>query len=247
MTSTLRQFPLVVSLGLAAGGLVAHTALDLVTPWGARLFWPFAPARIAFNWVGDVDPGVWALLAAGLVAGLLWAGRAAACNRTALALVVAYLLAGALSQSLAVAQFTVSLGSIRIRPQRVEAFPEMLRPLEWNVVAWTPDRIFEGQVHALTGLHGRLRAWFRIPVPAPVDGAFARSYMAWARVPLVKPQNGAGTSVALYDLAFMGRSEGMPYVVAMEAGPVPGAPTHAWQGPNIAPPSPDEERELRNP
>jgi len=245
MFSPLKQLPILVAL--AAAGLAVHTGLDLVTPWGARLFWPFDARRIALNWLAEVDPVVWALLGGGLVAGLVWTGRSAGCNRTALALVLAYTLAGAVSQSLAVAQFTVSLGTIRVRPERLEAFPQMLRPLEWNVVGWTPDRYFEGEVHALTGMHGRLRAWFRIPVPAPVDGAFVRSYLDWARAPLVKLQNGAGTSVALYDLAWLGRAEGMPYVVAVTAGPAPGAPVHAWQGPNIAPPSPDEERELRAP
>lgn len=245
MFSSLKQLP--VLLGLAAAGLAAHAGLDVVTPWGARLFWPVETRRIALSWVAEVDPVVWALLGGGLVAGLVWSGRSAACNRTAMGLLLAYLLAGAVSQSLAIAQFTVSLGTIRVRPERLEAFPQLLQPLEWNVVGWTPDRYFEGEVHALTGMHGRLRAWFRIPVPAPVDGEFARSYLAWARAPLVKLQNGAGTSVALYDLAFLGRAEGMPYVVAVTAGPIPGAPAHTWQGPNIAPPLPDEERELRAP
>jgi hypothetical protein len=133
-----------------------------------------------------------------------------------------------------------------VRPQRIEAYPQMMRPLEWNVVAWVPDRIFEGQVHALSGMHGHMLSWFRIPVPPAVDGEFVRAYLDWARAPLVKLQNAAGTSVALYDLAYLGRPEGMPYVVALEAGPVPGSPAHTWQGANIKPPSPDEERELRS-
>ncbi len=236
-----------VLLGLAVAGLAGHAALDVLTPWGVRLLWPADPRRIALGWVAEVDPVVWAILAGGLVLGLVWIGRAAACNRAALGCLAAYALAGSVSQTLAEAQFKLSLGTIRIRPARVAAYPAMLRPLEWNVVGWTADRYFAAEVQALSGMHGRLRSWFRVPVPAPVAGEFASQYAAWALAPLVKPQNAAGTSVALYDLAFLGRAEGMPYVVSLDAGPPGRPPAHAWQAANIAPPAPDEERELRNP
>lgn len=232
---------------LAVLGLLGHAALDVLTPWGARLLWPFDSRRVALGVLAEIDPVTWGILSAGLVAGLVWLGRAVSLNRTALALVAVWAAMGAASQSLAKAQFTVSLGALHVRPDRLEAFPQRMRPLTWNVVGWAGDRYFQGEVHALAGMHGRLRAWFRIPVPSPVDGEFIRGYLGWARVPLVKLQVADGRSVALYDLAFLGRPEGIPYVAAVEAGPPGALPVHAWQGSNIAPPSPDEERELPAP
>jgi len=48
-----------------------HAALDSLTSYGTQLFWPFANARVAVDWIGIVDP-VYSLP---LLAGVIWTAR----------------------------------------------------------------------------------------------------------------------------------------------------------------------------
>lgn len=52
-------------------GYATHGLLDACTAYGTLLLWPFTNARVAFDWIGIVDPVYTALL----LAGLIWSVR----------------------------------------------------------------------------------------------------------------------------------------------------------------------------
>jgi inner membrane protein len=230
--------------GCAAAGVFLHTGMDVFNSWGVRLLAPFSDSRFGNSWVGIVDPWIWGLLAAGLATGFLKSSWSPAANRTALALLVPWAVFCGLSHGLAVAHFREALARIRVRPERIEAYSQVLTPLQWNVVAATSDRFYQGDVHALAGLKGRLRVYFRTPIPDALAGPFTRSYLLWAGAPIVRPlaaEQGGG--FALVDLRFLNRAGGIPFVARLAPDSL-GRPEHAWLGWHLGSPVPDQEFEL---
>lgn len=230
--------------GLAALGVFLHTGMDLFNSWGVRLLAPFSEVRWGNGWIPIVDPWIWGILLTGLGLGFLRPGWSVRANRIALALLVPWAVFCGASHGLAVAHFREALGRVRVRPERIEAYAQPMTPLHWNVVGWTPDRFYQGDVHALAGLKGRLRVYFRNPVPDMLAGPFTRSYFLWAGAPIVRPlaaEQGGG--YALVDLRFLNRARGIPFVVRIVPDTL-GRPTHAWLGWHLGSPVPDQEFEL---
>ena len=231
-------------IGLSLCGVFLHTGLDLLTSSGVRLLAPFSDARFGNGWLADTDPWIWGLLGAGLLAGFLRSAWGPAANRTALGLLVPYVLFCGASQGLGVAHFREALVRLHVRPDRVDAYAQFLDPLRWNVVARTPDRYYQGDVHALAGLKGRVRVFFRTEIPDSLRGPFTREYLQWASAPLVRPLAvGQGGGLALVDLRFLGRAGGMPYVARVGPDAL-GGPSHSWLPWQLTAPVPDQEYEL---
>lgn len=244
LVSPVKHFaPLV---GLALLGLASHVLMDLATSWGTMIFSPLSERRYAWRWVAIVDPWVWGLPALGLVAGLCFKAWSVRVNRIMLGVLAGYYLLCSGSQGLAESHFQQILNRLRISVERIEAFPQFQNPFRWNVIGWTSDRYYQGYVHALDGLQGRLRVYFRAGVPVARQGPFVKAYQHWAAAPLVRPliSNRQG-ALALCDLRFMGRIEGLPFVVELGRDES-GQAFHRWldRAENIQPPGADQEFEL---
>jgi inner membrane protein len=72
------------ALVLAEVGALSHMALDLPTAWGTIALYPWSNARLSLDWVFIIDPVLWVIFAAGLLAGWRRVGhrpRAAAISR----------------------------------------------------------------------------------------------------------------------------------------------------------------------
>lgn len=82
-----RQVLLAATIGYAT-----HAPLDMFTSYGTQLFWPFSNARVAFDWIGIVDPIYSIMLLIGVA--LTARSRAPRPARTALLLTTAYILFG---------------------------------------------------------------------------------------------------------------------------------------------------------
>ena len=234
-----------VLFGLSLLGQASNTVMDLVNAWGTMVLWPFSRRWFALSWVGIADPFVWAILAGGLALGALRGESRAWINRAALALVAVYCFACGAAKEMGIAHFREALARVRTDPQRIESYPQLFAPLRWNVIGFLPDRYYQGYVHSLGGLEGRLCVFLGSPVPPAVASGFAESFERWAAAPLVRPfAGGKAGEVAICDLRFLGRREGMPFVVKLYLNTA-GKPDRQWLGWQIAPPAADQEFELR--
>ena len=252
--TSMKGLPAAFGLSMLAIGL--HLLLDVTTPWGTTVFWPLAGARYALDWVATTDVFVWGMLAAGAAAAWALPRWEAGVSRLSLALVAGYVLFCAMGHGSAVEYFRESLGRVRIRPSNIEAFPGFPGPLTWNVVATTQDRYWQGRVHSLLGLKGRMAMYLRHPVPAALDSPAVRAYMKWARLPLLTFHSSGLDEASLCDLRFLGGAGRLPFVATLHRAVLPGAPVRPagqavgvpgrfeWAEDDIPPPAPDMEFEL---
>ncbi len=229
--------------GLALLGQASHVLMDLANAWGTMIFWPFSGSRYALGWVAIIDPWMWGLLAAGLVAGMGTKVWSVTINRVTLGLLAGYYLFCGANQVTAKAYFRKALAQLQIRVERVEAFPQFQNPFRWNVIGWAPDRYYQGYVHALDGLQGRVRIFFMRQIPPSLESPFVKEYRRWAGAPLLRHlANDPEGAPALCDLRFLGREEGLPFVVRLSREGA-GQPRHRWVG-RRAPPAANQEFEL---
>ncbi len=154
-------------------------------------------------------------------------------------------------------RFSDSLLRLGVRPAAITAFPGSPGPLLWNVVARFASRdeshpggYYQGDVHMLLGLRGRLRVYLDQPIPARVDAAFVEAYRRWAAAPVLRfvARDGRGATpgmpeAALYDLRFMGHPGGIPYVVRLGVTRS-GGPEREWMPGRLWAPEADQEIEL---
>jgi membrane-bound metal-dependent hydrolase YbcI (DUF457 family) len=241
---------------LALAALTVHVMMDVLTPWGTMVGWPFSAERYALDWVATTDAVMWGILAAAAVGGWALGRRGVAASRALLALGAAYILFCAMGHGSAVEYFRESLARVRVRPSEILAFPNFGGPLTWNAVARTPDRYWQGRVHSLVGLKGRLAMYLRTPLPPGLDSPTARSFMEWARLPLATFHSSDLTEASLCDLRFLGTTGGMPFTARLSRSALPGVPSPApgrpaappgrfeWSDGAIAAPAPDMEFEM---
>lgn len=80
-------------IGAATLGYTTHGLLDSFTSYGTQLLWPFSDRRVAWDWMGIIDP----LFTVILLVGAIWTlkTKRARAARLALLLAVAYLSFGA--------------------------------------------------------------------------------------------------------------------------------------------------------
>lgn len=69
MRAKYRHIPWKVLFGLSAVGLLLHDLFDLVNSFGVVILWPFTRARFELASIFIIDPWIWALMLAPLVAG----------------------------------------------------------------------------------------------------------------------------------------------------------------------------------
>jgi membrane-bound metal-dependent hydrolase YbcI (DUF457 family) len=230
--------------GLALAGTALHGLLDLLDATGFRPFAPFMDTAWRRGWLPPFDPWLWAMLGTGLVAGWIMPAWGVASARTALVVAGLYTLLCGGYHALAKAHLKESLTRIGVRAERLEAYARVLSPLTWTTVGWLGDRYYVAEIHALRGLEGRVKTYLRHPVPDRLRGPFVARYERWAHAPLVRPlDDSQGGGLAILDLRFLGRPDGLPYVARL--GETAGGETrHAWLTRSLAPPIPDEEYEL---
>ena len=236
------RFTVLASLALLAQAI--HVLMDLSGAGGVGLLEPFSPERFGLSWTPAVDPIGWSILAIGLAVGILAGTRGPVVNGFALGALLAYYLACGSGHAMAIAQFREAMTWLRVDPGRAAAFPQPGGPLRWSVVGTEDDRYYHAYVHALKGLHGRIRVFFRQPLPPALDGEFAARYRDWAAAPLVRPFAAAERgSYAVCDLRFLGTRKLMPGVARLYPG-IAGEPVREWLPEKVTPPEPDQEYEL---
>lgn len=244
--SPLKKFQTLLLLSLA--GMAVHLVLDILTSWGIPPFAPFSGRRLRLCWVADFDLWLWAIPATGIGLSLLIRSWTVAINRAGLAALAGYILFCGMGNATAKVRFRETLARLGVRPVRLTAFATHKSPARWNVVAWLPRGYYQGDVHMMRGLKGRIRLFFEREAPPWADAVFIERYREWAAAPLTRLVTGKGEAaehgpaVALYDLRFAGDPRGVPHVVRLDRTG-PGAARREWF-PLTAPPSADQEFEL---
>ncbi len=240
------EIPFRLLLGFSLAATLVHIAMDLAGATGTAILAPFSWHRYSLNWVATIDPWSWGILAIGLAAGLVVSRSAVAMNRGAMVFLLVYFLLCGASHSIALTQFREILVRLGVKPERVVAFPQAMNPLRWNAIGFVPGRYYQGYVNSLGGMDGRLRAFFHNQVPESVakDGFVAR-YKHWAAAPLVRAFDDSANpgSVALCDLRFLGRHEGMPFVAKINRDGS-GVVRHVWLPSQVTPPVADQEFQI---
>lgn len=148
-----RQMPWKHRFGLCLIGVAGHVFLDLLNAFGVLLLFPFDRERYELCWVFIIDPWIWGLLAAPVLALLRpWgAARLISLSRAVLLGMALYLGLCALAHRRAETLLAARHPAARIRWALPEAFgPQGFRGIAREGDVWKLSRIrpFSGQVLA---------------------------------------------------------------------------------------------------
>jgi len=142
-----------VLFGLSALGIALHLLFDLVNSFGVVLLWPFAPTRFELASVFIIDPFIWGVMVAPMVASrfLKTEGAKTRGYQVAVALLGVYLALclGAHARALAMAR--EDLAKRGLHAAALEVFPEPLGPHRSRSVARIGDTWHVAICHVLTG------------------------------------------------------------------------------------------------
>jgi membrane-bound metal-dependent hydrolase YbcI (DUF457 family) len=234
--ATVRFFP---ALGVCAAGAGLHLLLDLTNSYGAQLLWPFRNQSFAWDWTGQVDPGLLFILLAGLL--LPWllhlVGEEIGARTTkppgqrgavaALALLALYSGARALLHGRAEEMLDSRIYR-QEAPIRSGAFPT-ISPLRWRGVVETAGAMHEVDVPLVPGAlfdPRTARTQFK-PEDSPalrsaMTSDAAHLFLAFARFPLARVEPAAdGWEVRIRDLRLgsaAGNSATIVAVIGVNAG-----------------------------
>ena len=164
------RYPLRAFYGVCALGVAIHIAGDVITTYGTRIFVPLSDVRVSLPTTFIIDPWFTGILAAGLLASMLWPPRRAAA--AGLLVLAAYVGLQGLwyREALELARdFAAERG---LSPGAAHAMPQPFSPVNWKLVVTDGDIYHQAYVR----LHGR-------PVTARPDDPWWRRVAAAYRQP----------------------------------------------------------------
>ncbi len=215
-------------VAVSAIGVVGHIAIDLATSYGTRVFSPFWNTWYGMDWMPIVDVYLWAILAAGVVAGLVRPALSARVAAAALALMAGdYALhasAHAVALREAVSMQEAALPGSVGRVDQVfhyldsedpatlpAALPTWRSPFRWRVIMRAPEGFRVEDVDLLG--HGPAPDVISFPndggqlVARATEAPMARMFLGFSRFPAVEalPHHNGDVTVHWYDLRFAAR------------------------------------------
>lgn len=126
-------------------GYATHALLDAFTSYGTQLLWPFASTRVAWNWIGIVDP-FFTLPLCFAVAFAAWKDRLRPLWITA-AWCALYMGWGGLQHGRAKAHVRALAAERGHTVERVEVFPGVITNVVWRSLYLAEGRIHVDAVH----------------------------------------------------------------------------------------------------
>lgn len=127
-------------------GWGTHGILDAFTSYGTQLYWPFSDTRVAWSWIGIVDPVYTGILAVGV----FLAVRRGSPRPGWIALMLSslYMAFGGVQRARVIAQ-TEALATKRGHElERVDAFPSPMTNVVWRSTYEFEGRMYIDQVRA---------------------------------------------------------------------------------------------------
>lgn len=162
--------------GIAAIGIAAHIAGDLITSFGTMIFAPLSDARYALSATFIIDLWFTGIILAGLLASAVWR-RSRAASVLAMGVLAGYVGFQWLMQQQAIDYGREHASRAGISAPEVSALPRPVSPLNWTIVVKDDERYRYAHVNLLrktvppepdanTGFIARLDAPYR-----PLDDA----------------------------------------------------------------------------
>lgn len=136
-----REQPWRVLFGLSLLGLGLHVVFDLVNAFGVVILWPFSRHRFELESVFIIDPVLWLLMMAPIVASrfLKTDDRKRRAYRIAVGTLAAYVILCVAARHRAEAQIREDLARRHVVPDAVRMFPEPLGPQRFRAAVKVGD------------------------------------------------------------------------------------------------------------
>ena len=224
-------------VGAAVAAYATHGLLDAFTSYGTLLLWPFSDRRVAWDWIGIVDPAYTLPLIVGVVWALLRGRRRAAV--AALLVSSAYMCFGGWQHRRALGAQR-ALAEARGHPVehgRVMPAPGAL--LMWRSVYASGGRLYvdglrlpyAGEALAREGGSGRVASFDELPEAARgrVDSRRVYDVFVWFADGLVTPLDGRAS--VLGDQRFAADMSSMTPLWGMDFGTSPSDTPRRWRPP----------------
>lgn len=126
------------ALAVSCLGVASHIALDLITVYGTRIFYPGSERRFSLGTTFLVDPLLSGIVVSGLGLALCLAPqRRARAALAGMALLCAYVGVQGVLRQRALELGNESLHAAGIRAQGVDALPQPFSPFNWKLIART--------------------------------------------------------------------------------------------------------------
>lgn len=212
-------------LAVSTIGVLGHVALDLATSYGTRVLSPFQDTWYGVDWMPIIDVYLWAILAAGVAAGLMrpaWRARAAV---AALLLMAGdYALRAGLHEaalreavSLQEAALPGSVGRVGWGFHYLDgqdpaalpaALPTLFSPFKWRLILRAPGGFRVEELDLLGGRPPADAITFPndrgIAVSRAAAAPLARMFLDFSRFPAAEalPHSNGDVTVHWYDLRF---------------------------------------------
>ncbi len=212
-------------------GVLFHVFLDLITPYGTQIFYPFSATRYSLDWMFIIDPWFTGGLSLLLVAGKIFPRGRSALGFVSLAFALLYIAAQSRLQSEALGMFHDELRKSGRPALTVSALPQPLSMFEWVGLATTDSGVVRQYITLYPGRDVSTQEFFPNATDPVADKAarsgHAGEYLRFARFPtLTSRRVGDFTTVEFRDLQFsvdsrivraVGLGErDLPFVLRME-------------------------------
>jgi len=191
---------------LAYAGVLSHIGLDLLTPFGTGVLWPWDGRRFGLGWLYVIDPVV---IGVALAALLITAGRLRAARPIAvgaLGALTGYVFVAGLVMGWAEQDFLRLLHSERVAATRTVLVPTFPGPFRWLGVAETDDAVYRARFFVGRRPEEPLAVFPRPspePPPASEEAPVVRAFRGFARVPWGAIEaDGDARTLVYRDLAF---------------------------------------------
>ena len=158
-------------------GYGTHGLLDACTSYGTQLFWPFSPARVAWDNVAVID--LFLTLPLGVLLLLAWLRRSALFARVGLGWVLLYLLFGVVQRERAEAVAAHVAATRGHAPSRLVVKPTLGNLWLWRVIYQAGGLFY---VDAVWTLPGTNPVWY--------PGSTVPKFVASRDLPGLDPQSG---------------------------------------------------------
>jgi inner membrane protein len=184
-----QPYPWLSSFLLALAGVLSHLLMDVVTPYGTRLLWPFSSTRFSFDIFPVVDLWVLPLLLVVILSPFFFrliseeiGARKTSFRPAAIAVLTILVLFGCVrlvlhQRVLAVLDSFVYKGREAVR---FSAYPDSGSPFLWHAVMDTGDTLEEGDVHVFQEFDPTQTRTFYPPEPSPAIDAARRTEVVQA-------------------------------------------------------------------
>ena len=133
--------------GLVYLGILVHIGLDLITPFGTKVLYPFSTARFALDLAFVIDPVLTAAFAVPLVIAWRQPRLAKRAVEVGFAVGLLYLGLAAGARGLATSRFEAALAQHGLPTSPVAVVPQFPGPFRWMALAESPSGLHQATVN----------------------------------------------------------------------------------------------------